>query len=337
MPFLHRPGISIRCFVYDYREFDEKDFFQQYSKELGIEIGYTLDHLTPDNVDLAEGYDSITIITTPVTAPMLDRFMEIGVRMICTRCIGYDHIDIQYAKNIGMVVTNITYETEGVAEFTVMDMLMAVRRVKELYYRTAANDFRLYGMLGNELREMSVGIIGAGKIGLSVLRDLSGFGCKLYYTNRSRKEEADRYAEYIDLDTLLRTCDIVSLHLELNQSTHHLIDSEAISKMKNGVIIVNTARGPLIDTEALIDALESGKVSIAALDVVENEFGLYYNDCTQMDLEDHFIGRLRKMPNVLFTHHMAFYYRNAVRDMVYNCLYGMKMFDEGKEIPNRLA
>ena len=327
----------MKVFVYNYREYDEKEFFLRYTEEFGMELGYTLDNLTPDNVDLAKGYEFVSIITTPVTAPMLDRFKEIGVRMICTRCIGYDHIDIKHAKEIGMVITNITYEPEGVAEYTVMDILMAVRRVKELNVRTNCNNFSLEGMLVGELKDMSVGIIGAGQIGLSVLRDLSGFGCKLYYHNRSRKEEAEKYAEYLDLDTLLRTCDIISLHLELNDSTYHMIDAEALAKMKDGVIFVNTARGPLVDTEALISALNSGHVSTAALDVVENEFGLYYNDCTGMDLEDHFIGRLRKMPNVIFSHHMAFYYRNAVRDMVYNCLYGMKMYSEGKDIPNRLA
>ena len=327
----------MKVFVYDYRMFDEAQYFVKYTNELGIELAYTEEHLRPDNCDLAKGADFISITTTPVTAAMIDRFKELGVKMICTRCIGYDHIDIEHAKEAGMIVTHITYDPDGVAEYTVMMMLMAIRRIKEMIPRTMANDFTLKGLLADELKDMSVGIIGAGRIGISVLRDLSGFGCRLYYCNRSRNEEAERYAERLDKDELLSKCDIVSMHLELNKDTFHTIDRDSISRMKDGAILVNTARGPLVDTEALLDALRSGKLSGAALDVVEDEFSYYYYDCTDKDLEDHYIGILRDMPNVVFTHHMAFYYRNAVRDMVYNCLLGMKAYIDGKDIPLRLV
>ena len=327
----------MKVFVYNYRMFDENEFFVRYTKELGLELAYTQDSPTLENCSLAEGCDFVSVITTPITAEMLDRFKGMGVRMISTRTIGYDHIDLQHAKEIGMVVTHITYDPEGVAEFTVLDILAAVRKLKEIVARTMRNDFTLNGMLAGKLGGMTVGIIGAGRIGCAVLRDLSGFGCRLVYTNRSRSKEAEKYAEYLSLDDLLAQSDVISLHLELNSETRHIIDSSAISRMKDGAIVVNTARGPLLDTDALIAALRSGKLSAAALDVVENEIGLYYNDCTDRDLEDHYIGILRKMPNVLFTHHMAFYYRTAVRDMVYNCLYGMKMLSEGKEIPLRLV
>lgn len=327
----------MKVFVYNYRKFDEEEFFLQYTRELGLELSYTEDSPTIDNCDLAEGCDFISIITTPITAPMLDRFKELGVRMISTRTIGYDHIDLAHAKEIGMVISHITYDPEGVAEYTVMTMLMAVRKIKVLMEHTMSNDFTLNGLLAGSLREMKVGIIGTGMIGRSVLRDLSGFGCKLYYYNRSRNETAEKYAEYLPLNDLLAQCDVISLHLELNKDTKHIIDAAALSKMKEGSILVNTARGSLVDTEALIDALRSGHLSSAAIDVVEDEFGLYYFDCRDKDLEDHYIGILRKMPNVIFTHHMAFYYRSAVRDMVYNCLYGMKMLEEGKEVPLRLV
>ena len=268
---------------------------------------------------------------------MIDRYAELGVRMICTRTIGFNHIDLEQAKKRNIIVTHITYDPCGVAEFTVMYILMAVRKYKEVYARTVAGDFRLDGNLAGTLRDMSVGIVGAGSIGTEVLRDLSGFGCKLFYCNRSTREEADRYAERIDFDELLSRCDIISLHLELNDDTYHLMDSEAFAKMKDDSIIVNTARGPLIDTEALIDALDSGKISCAALDVIEDEFGLYYNDCRGKDLSDHYLARFISMPNVMVTHHMAFYYRDAVRGMIYNCLYGMSKFEKGEEIPLRLV
>ena len=327
----------MKVFVYNYRRFDEEEFFVRYTREMGMELAWTEEAPTLENCDLAAGCDFVSVITTPITAPMLDRFRELGVRMISTRTIGYDHIDLKHAEEIGMVVSHITYDPEGVAEYTVMGILMAVRKIREVMEHTASGDFRLDGLMAGELKDMTVGIIGAGRIGKSVLRDLSGFGCRLCYCNRSPSEEADRYAERVDLDELLARSDIVSLHLELNGDTKHIIGDDAFSKMKKGAILVNTARGPLVDTAALIRALDSGRIGYAVLDVFEDEFGLCYNDCRDMDLEERWFGILRKRPDVLLTHHMAFYYTNAVRDMVYNCLYGMKMFGEGKEVPLRLA
>jgi D-lactate dehydrogenase len=235
-----------------------------------------------------------------------------------------------------MAVGHITYDPSGVAEFTVMDILMAVRRINEIHEKTLEGDFRLKGMIARQLKDLSIGIVGVGQIGLSVLRDLSGFGCKLYYSNRSDKPEADKYAERLDLDDLLKTCDVVSIHLEYNSLTHHLFNAETIAKMKEGAILVNTSRGGLIDTEALIDALESGHLASAALDVVENEFDLLYYDCRDKDLNKYYVGKLRHMPNVIYTHHMAYYYREAVWGMVYNSILSMKQFDEGEEVPLRL-
>ena len=328
---------NMKVFAFDVREYDELGFFAQYTKELGMECDCTSQILRPETVDLAAGYEYVSVFTTPITAPMLDRFKEIGVKMIGTRCIGFDHIDLVHAKEIGMVVTNITYDSDGVAEFNVMEILMAVRRIKEVMKKSMGNDFRLNCLLSRQLKDLSVGVMGAGKIGLAVLKDLSSFGCKLYYCNRRRKEEADRYAEYVSTEELIRTCDVISLNMELNDETHHILDAEAFSKMKDDVVIVNTGRGALIDSQALIDALNSGKVSCAALDVVENELGLTYNDCRDKDLTGQYIDIFRNMPNVIYTQHMAFYYHKAVSDMVYNCLLSMKMHNEGKEIPHRLA
>lgn len=306
------------------------------SEKLGVEIVCVEGNPTIDNCDLASGCGYVSVFTSPITAEMLDKYKELGVRMISTRSMGFDHIDIEHAKKIGMAVGHITYDPSGVAEFTVMDILMAVRRINEIHEKTLEGDFRLKGMIARQLKDLSIGIVGVGQIGLSVLRDLSGFGCKLYYSNRSDKPEADKYAERLDLDDLLKTCDVVSIHLEYNSLTHHLFNAETIAKMKEGAILVNTSRGGLIDTEALIDALESGHLASAALDVVENEFDLLYYDCRDKDLNKYYVGKLRHMPNVIYTHHMAYYYREAVWGMVYNSILSMKQFDEGEEVPLRL-
>jgi len=327
----------LKLFAFSCREFDEKGFFIEAAKEYGMDFDYTTDNPTIDNCDLVKGSECISVFTTPITHEMMDRYKELGVRMISTRTMGFDHIDIAYAKKIGMVVNHITYDSDGIAEFTVMDILMAVRRIKELNVKTMEGDFRLNGMLARQLKGLSVGIVGTGQIGIAVLRMLTGFGCKLYYYNRSDRPEADKYAERLDLDTLLRTCDVVTLHLEYNPGTHHIIDADAIAKMKDGAILVNTSRGGLVDTEAMLSALESKHLSVVALDVIENEFDLFYYDCRDKDLTKYYVGKVRGMPNVIYSHHMAYYYHEAIWGMVHNCVMSMKMFAEGKEVPLRLA
>lgn len=327
----------MRVFVYNMRDFDELAYFERFTEELGMELGYTEDAPCLGNCHLADGSDFISIITTPITAEMMDRFSEGGVRMISTRTIGYDHIDLSHAEDIGMTVTHVTYDPEGVAEYNVMMILAAVRNLEAICVRNRRNDFTLDGLISRKLSDMTVGVIGAGRIGRAVMRNLSGFGCRIVYCNRSPSPEADGYGERVGMDELLEMSDVVSLHLELNDDTHHIIGRDTMSKMRDGAYIVNTARGALVDTEALLENLGNGKLAGAALDVVEGEFGLYYNDCRDMDLEGTYMDRLRGMDNVLITHHMAFYYDAAVRDMVYNSLLGMRRMADGEEIPFRLV
>ena len=327
----------MKVFVFNCRRFDEEELFVNYAEEFGMELGFTEESPTMDNCDLVRGSDFVSIITTVITAEMMDRYKELGVRMICTRTIGYNHIDIGHARSIGMAVSHVTYSSDGVAEYTVMMMLAAVRKLKRIQERNAANDFRLEGLMGRQLCDLTVGIIGAGAIGKTVMRDLSGFGCKVLYYNRSPSLEADRLGERMSLDDLLSVSDVVSLHLEHNEATHHIIGARELSLMKKDSILVNTARGPLVDTEALLDALERGAIGGAALDVIEDEFGYYYNDCRGMDMGGHVMERLRSRPDILLTHHMAFYYDRAISDMVLNCFKSMKALEEGSEVPFRLA
>ena len=326
----------MRLLVYSCRPFDEEPLYRKYAEEFGFELRTTIEPPTMKNIDLAEGCDFISVLTTKVTADMFDAYGRMGVKLLCTRTIGYDHIDLAGARKAGVAVTHITYDTDGVAEYAVMMMLMACRKYRQMEVRNLRNDFSLEGLLGREIGKSTVGIVGAGAIGRKIIRMLSGFGCEILYCNRSPSPGADRCARRVDMDELLAKSDIVSLHLEHNDETHHIIDAAAISKMKDGAILVNTARGPLVDTEAMISALKAGKLSTAALDVIEGEFGYYYNDCSSMDLDGHFIQRLRGLPNVILMHHMGFYYETAIRDMIVNSLIAMKAVEEGKEIPLRL-
>lgn len=326
----------MKVFAYSCRSYDEEPMFRRYAEEMGMEFACTGDAPTLDNACLAEGSDFVSVLPCKIPRELLDRFKSMGIKLLCTRTIGYDHIDVGYAHEIGLPVAHVTYDPSGVAEYAVMMILMSLRKFREMETRNLRNDFTLKGLLGGEVGKSTVGIVGTGNVGKAVLRDLSGFGGKLLYCNRSSCPEADRYAQRVSFNELLAQCDVVSLHLEHNAETDHIIDASAISRMKDGAILINTARGPLVDTEALILALEEGKLGGAAVDVVENELGLYYNDCSDRDLEGLFVGRLRRLPNVIFMHHMAYYYESAIRDSIVNSLIAMKAAYEGKDIPLRL-
>ncbi len=323
----------MKVFVYNYREFDEAEYFRKFSGEYGVELGISADAPDLENACLAEGYEYVSIITSKIDRDLMKKFHEYGVKMISTRTIGYDHVDIEAAKEFGIHVSNVSYSPECVADYTVMLMLMSIRKMKRIMQREEINDFSLPGIQGRELPNFTVGVLGTGRIGRAVIRDLAGFGCKIYAYDKYENEEVKAHAQYADLDTIYRECDLITLHMPLLEDNFHLIDSSAVAKMKDGVVIVNTARGGLIDTKALIEGIESGKISAAGLDVIEDEFGMYYYDRKSDVLSKRDLYILRGFPNVIVTPHMAFYTDQAVSDMVKNSLLSCMYHAEGREDP----
>ena len=323
----------MKIFVYNYREFDEAVFFRQFSREYGVELGICCDDPCMENAGLAEGYEYISIITTKMDAQLIERFHELGVKMISTRTIGYDHVDLEAAQKFGIRVSNVSYSPECLADYTLMLMLMAIRKMKRIMQREEINDFSLPGIQGREMHNFTVGVIGTGKIGQAVIRDLSGFGCKIYAYDLYPSEKVGTYAEYAKLDTIYEECDMITLHMPLGDENYHMINAEAIHKMKPGVVLINTARGGLIDTKALLDGLESEKIGAAAMDVIEEEFGMYYYDMKSDDIIKRDIYILRGFPNVIVTPHMAFYTDQAVSDMVKHSIESCCLNEAGKENP----
>ncbi len=310
----------MKIFAYNLRDFDEKPVFIEACEKAGVEYGYTSEYLSLENAHLAEGYDGISILTNPVDAQLAQRFYDLGVRHISTRTIGMDHIDTDYCRKIGMKVSNITYTPDTVADYTVMMILMALRKMPLLMKKAELQDFSLQGKIARELKTCTVGVIGTGRIGRAVIRDLSGFGCRMlcYDVNPSPDDVCS--AEYVSLDKLLAESDIISLHAPGIPETFHLIGKDEIAEMKRGVIIVNCARGMLIDTDAMIKALKRGHIGYAALDTIEHEDNLYYKDLcgTVLDLPQR--AELLSLPNVLLSSHMAFYTEQAVSDMIHNSI-----------------
>ena len=324
---------KMKIFVYNYREFDEAEYFQKFSEKYDVELGICTDAPTLENARLAEGYEYISIITSKIDSELMERFHELGVKMISTRTVGYDHVDISAARRLGIHVSNVSYSPECVADYTVMLMLMSIRKMKRIMQREEINDFSLPGIQGRELPNFTVGVLGTGRIGQAVIRDLSGFGCRIYAYDKYENESVKKRASYTDLDMICRECDLITLHMPLLEDNYHLIDGEALAKMKDGVVIINTARGGLIDTRALIEGIESGKVGAAGLDVIEDEFGMYYYDRKSDVLGKRDLYFLRGFPNVIVTPHMAFYTDQAVSDMVRHSIESCLLHAEGKEDP----
>ena len=320
--------------VYNCRAFDEKALFERYGKELGIELVLCPDAPDQENAALAKGSECIDIITSKMPRELLKVFASYGVKYVVTRTIGYDHIDVEAAKELGMTVANAPYGPNGVADYAVMLILMTIRKMKSIVNRTRVQDYTLKGLMGRELKDLTVGVIGTGRIGRTVLQNLSGFGCKLIaYDVYENEEVKNSGVTYVTLDEMWKQADVITLHAPLTEDNHHMINKEAIAKMKDGVMIVNTARGGLIDSEALISGIESGKIGGAGLDVVENEFGLYYYDHKEDILSNRELSVLRGFPNVTVSHHMAFYTDDCVETVVRDSLLGCKCFVEGRENP----
>lgn len=320
--------------VYNCREFDEKELFVRYGKELDIELVLCPDAPDKENALLAKGSECIDIITSKMPKELLEVFASYGVKYVTTRTIGYDHIDVAAAKELGMTVANAPYGPCGVADYTVMLILMTIRKMKRILERTNIQDYTLAGIQGRELKDLTIGVIGTGRIGRTVLKDLSGFGCGLLAYDLYENEEVKEWGiPYVSLEEMWKKADLISLHTPLTEENFHMIDEKAIAKMKDGVMIINTARGGLIDTNALISGIESGKIGGAGLDVVENEFGLYYYDHKSDILSNRELSVLRGFPNVTVSHHMAFYTDDCVETVVRDSLLGCRYFVEGRENP----
>ena len=319
----------MKIFFYALREYDEQKYVEKFAKQYSFEYAFTSDYPSMDNIGLAKGYDAISIITNPMYPEILDALHNEGVKYISTRSIGYEHIDIKYAHSIGMRAAHVVYSPNSVANYALMLMLMACRNMPWIMKKADCQDYSLKGKVGKELSTSTVGIIGTGNIGKTVVKHLSGFGCRILAYSCYEDEEVKKYAEYVSFDELLTNSDIITLHVPGNAENTHLIDEAAFKKMKDGVIIVNTARGLIVDTQALIAALKRGKVGFAALDTFEGEAGLYYLNKETEKLDNDNMAVLKSFPNVILSPHMAFYTEQAVSDMVENSIKGILGLENG--------
>lgn len=302
--------------AYEVRE-DEKKDFSHMAEKYGVDISLHDEIPGPDTASLASGCEGVTMLGMgKIDKELLDTWKSMGVRCISTRTIGYNHIDTAYASEIGIQVCNAAYPPSGVAEFTIMLMLMCLRNYKQSLWRGQVNDFALQGLQGREIGSMTVGVVGTGKIGAQVIRYLHGFGCKILAYDMYQNASIKDMVEYVELDELFARADMITLHTPLLDSTYHLVNTQTIAKMKDGVVLINCARGELMDTAALIEGIESGKIGALGLDVVEGERGIAHEDHRIDILSNQQMAYLRQFRNVTMTPHMAFYTDIAVSHMV---------------------
>ncbi len=327
---------KLRIAVYNYRDYDEGIYFEKFRDAYNAEYVIIREPPTEQTAALAANCQGVSVITTAITEPIIRIWKEAGVQHISTRTIGYDHVDVEAAARYGITVSNVSYSTGSVADYTVMLILMALRKMKMIMRRADAMDYSLPGSIGRQIGDLTVGVVGTGRIGQHVIRNLSGFGCRILASDPFEQECVRQYASYVDRETLFRESDVITFHVPAIPDTYHIVNRDSLEIMKDGVVLVNTARGSVIDTAALLDALESGKVGAAALDVIENELGIFYGDYKYEVIGHREMSILKDLPNVLMLPHMAFYTENAVSDMVEHSIASIAMEARGERSPKRV-
>lgn len=309
--------MSIKIAFFDAKPYDIA-FFDAENKKYGFEIKYFESRLSFDTALLAAGFDAVCVfVNDHLDAATIDRLYDQGLRLAVLRCAGFNNVDLEAAKGKLTVLRVPAYSPHAVAEYALALILTLNRKTHKAYQRTRENNFRINGLLGFDLCGKTIGIIGTGKIGLTFIEVLSGLGMRiLAYDSFPNADLQEQYGfTYADLDTLYQESDIISLHCPLTDQTYHMINEESLSKMKDGIMLINTGRGALIDSKALIAALKSKKIGSAALDVYEEEENYFFEDISDEVMEDDTLARLLSFNNVLITSHQGFFTKEAEQNI----------------------
>ena len=282
----------------------DKPFFEKYGKEYGVEIKFFETKLNADTAKLAKGFEGVcAFVNDEINAEVIDKLCERGVKLVALRCAGFNNVDMKYAEGKLRVLRVPAYSPYAVAEHAMALLLTSVRRIHKAYIRSKEFNFSLSGLTGFDLYKKTVGVLGTGKIGKVFIDICKGFGMRVLaydkYPDLSLEKEGK--VEYVTLDKLFSESDVISLHCPLTEETYHVIDEKSIDKMKKGVVIINTSRGKLIDTEDLIYELEQEHIGGLGLDVYEDEEEFFLNDMSNSYIRDKDLSTLLTMPNVVVT------------------------------------
>lgn len=320
--------------MFNAKPHDEK-FFKLANASYHFAIKYFQEPLNLDTCNLCQGFDAICIfVNDVVSAEMIDRLYHYGVKLIALRSTGYDHVDLKAAFHKISIVRVPEYSPHSVAEYAVGLMLTLNRKIHHAYHRIRQNNFSISGLMGFDMYKKTAGVIGAGHIGKVVIDILKGFGMRVIAYDVDQSQV--RSCPFVDLDTLYRESDIITLHCALTQDNVHMINRTSIGKMKDGVMIINTGRGKLIDSTDLVQAIKSGKVGAAGLDVYEKEADYFYQDLSLQIMKDDVLSRLESFPNVLITSHQAFFTEEALANIATTTLENVRAFFAKEKVKNQI-
>lgn len=314
----------------------DKIWFEPMSKDYGFDIHFIEAACNQETVFMAKGHDAICIFVNDyVDASMIDALYEMNVKAILLRSAGYNNVDVKAAEDKIIILRVPSYSPEAVAEFSMALLLTVNRLTHKAYNRTREFNMSLNGLMGMDLYEKTVGVIGTGKIGQAMIRILNGFQTHVLCYDPYPIEGLE--AEYVSLEEIYKSADIISLHCPLTAETRHLINKDTIAMMKKGIYLVNTSRGGLIDTEALINAMLEGKFGGVGLDVYEEEEGVFYEDRSNDIITDDHLARLMTFPNVLVTSHMGFFTREAMQAIARTTLENAYALENGLPLVNQVG
>lgn len=326
----------MKIFVYEARR-DELTEIGRQARTLGVQAEVSEEVPTLENAALAAGCEGVSILGQGrIDGALLKVWHQQGVRYLSTRTVGYNHIDLACAKALGIRVCNASYAPNGVADFTVMMLLMCLRHYKQAMWRGQVNDFSLEGLQGREMKDLTVGVVGTGKIGAQVVRNLSGFGCRILAHDLRRNPAVEGLVTYVGFDELLAESDVITLHMPLLDSNRHMVNRETISRMKDGVILINCSRGELADIDALVEGIESRKIGALGMDTCEGEEGIIHEDHRVDILPNRNWFYLHQFRNVIMTQHMAFYTDAAVASMARCGIRGLWEMANGEDCETEL-
>ena len=320
---------------YDTKPYDRASF-EPLGEANQIRFKFFEDKLTEDTAPLARGCDAVCVfVNDNVNAAVIDLLCDMGIRVLLLRCAGFNNVDLRHASGKLTVLRVPAYSPYAIAEHAMALLLTSIRRIHKAYIRTRDFNVSLTNMVGFDLHGKTVGVVGTGKIGRCFINICRGFGMKVLCYDPFPADDSS--LSYVPLDRLFRESDIISFHCPLTPETHHVVNAESLATMKKGVVLINTSRGALIDSEALLAGIKSRKVGAACLDVYEEESDIFFEDNSGHILEDDTLARLISMPNVIVTSHQAFLTEEALANIADTTVRNLLDFAEGKPGANEVC
>lgn len=309
-----------------------KEFLDAANEAFGFQLEYFETALDMSTVPLVEGFDAVcAFVNDDLSGDVVCGLKRGGTNLIALRSAGFNNVDIEAAEKCEITVVRVpAYSPHAVAEHAVALMLTLNRKTHRAFNRVRESNFSLEGLLGFDMNEKTVGIVGTGKIGATVAKIMDGFGCRILAYDKYPNDSLRSILTYVELEQLFRESDILTLHCPLTPETHHLINPESISQMKDGVMIINTSRGAVIDSAAAINGLKDRKIGYLGLDVYEEEEGVFFQDLSSSIMEDDQLARLISFPNVIITGHQAFFTDTALSNIAQTTLENIRDFQRGE-------